>query len=378
MQWNRYGQVNKHIRQRLFAVGAGTLQALSTLPIKAAVKVNQEMLRFYWELGRDIIEMDIEKKWGEKVIRTLSADLKREIPKATGFSRTNLYYIRSFYCLYSELNAIVPQIEGQLSSHSKKSIVPQLGGQSHSSVVSLMEEDIFALPWGHHKLLIDKCSNNRDKALFYVNLSLKNGWSRAVLLNVLDTNLYERSGKAVTNFNCTLPAGDSDLAQEMTKDPYCFDFTGLRERYNERQLKDALIANLEKFLLELGTGFAYMGREFRLEIGGEEQFLDMLFYNIRLRCYVVIEVKTVAFQASHIGQLGAYVVAVDHLLRKESDNKTIGLLVCKTKNNVFAQYALESSNQPLGISEYELSKLYPEKVEGTIPSIEEIEAKLGE
>ncbi len=346
--------------------------------IKAAVKVNQEMLRFYWELGRDIIEMDIEKKWGEKVIRTLSADLKREIPNATGFSRTNLYYIRSFYCLYSELNAIVPQIEGQLSSHSKKSIVPQLGGQSHSSVVSLMEEDIFALPWGHHKLLIDKCSNNRDKALFYVNLSLKNGWSRAVLLNVLDTNLYERSGKAVTNFNCTLPAGDSDLAREMTKDPYCFDFTGLRERYNERQLKDALIANLEKFLLELGTGFAYMGREFRLEIGGEEQFLDMLFYNIRLRCYVVIEVKTVAFQASHFGQLGAYVVAVDHLLRKESDNKTIGLLVCKTKNNVFAQYALESSNQPLGISEYELSKLYPEKVEGTIPSIEEIEAKLGE
>lgn len=164
----------------------------------------------------------------------------------------------------------------------------------------------------------------------------------------------------------------------MTKDPYCFDFTGLRERYNERQLKYALIANLEKFLLELGTGFAYMGREFRLEIGGEEQFLDMLFYNIRLRCYVVIEVKTVAFQASHIGQLGAYVVAIDHLLRKESDNKTIGLLVCKTKNNVFAQYALESSNQPLGISEYELSKLYPEKVEGTIPSIEEIEAKLGE
>lgn len=163
--------------------------------IKAAVKVNQEMLRFYWELGRDIIELDIEKKWGEKVIRTLSADLKREIPNATGFSRTNLYYIRSFYCLYSELNAIVPQIEGQLSSHSKKSIVPQLGGQSHSSVVSLMEEDIFALPWGHHKLLIDKCSNNRDKALFYVNLSLKNGWSRAVLLNVLDTNLYERSGK---------------------------------------------------------------------------------------------------------------------------------------------------------------------------------------
>lgn len=347
--------------------------------IKAAVKVNQEMLRFYWELGRDIIEMDIEKRWGEKVIRTLSADLKREIPNATGFSRTNLYYIKSFYCLYSELYAIVPQIEGQLSPNAQKPIVPQLGGHLYSSEVDhLMEKDIFSLPWGHHKLLIDKCANNCDKALFYARLSLENGWSRAILLNVLDTNLYERNGKAITNFNCTLPAGDSDLAQEMTKDPYCFDFTGLRERYNERQLKDALIANIEKFLLELGTGFAYMGREFRLEIGGEEQFLDMLFYNVRLRCYVVIEVKTVAFQASHIGQLGAYVVAVDHLLRKESDNKTIGLLVCKTKNNVFAQYALESSNQPLGISEYELSKLYPEKVEGTIPSIEEIEAKLGE
>lgn len=201
-----------------------------------------------------------------------------------------------------------------------------------------------------------------------------NGWSRDVLLNIYSTNLYERHSKAITNFTATLPEAQSDLAVEITRDPYSFAFTGLREPYNERKLKDALISNIEKFLVELGTGFAYMGREVRLQVGETEQFLDMLFYNTRLHCYVVIEVKTTDFEAGHIGQLGAYVVAVDHILKSEADNKTLGLLICKTKDNVFAQYALEATNQPLGISEYELQKLYPTKVEGTIPTIAEIES----
>lgn len=333
--------------------------------IRASMKVNQEMLHFYWEMGRDIVEMQIEDRWGDKVIKNLSLDLKHLLPDANCFSRTNLYYVKKFYMLYSEQFAIVPQLEGQIGSNA---ITHQLGGQ--------IQIDIFSIPWGHHKLLIDKCSENPQKAIFFIHQTIKNSWSRAMLLNFLDTNLYERQGKAVTNFKSTLPTEKSDLAQEITKDPYTFDFTGMRKPYNERQLKDALISNIEKFLIELGTGFAYMGREFRLEIGQTEQFLDMLFYNVRLHCYVVVEVKTTEFSPAHIGQLGTYVVAVDHILRKDGDNKTIGLLVCKTKDNVFAQYALESSSQPLGISEYEFSKLYPTNVEGTIPTIEEIEEKL--
>ena len=237
--------------------------------------------------------------------------------------------------------------------------------------------DLFSIPWGHHRYIIDKCSKDADKALFYVRQTLKNGWSRDILLNVLGTNLYERSGKALTNFNCTLPDVDSDLAQELTRDPYDFSFTGLRGKYNERILKDTLLTNITNFLLELGTGFAYVGKEYRLQIEEKEKFIDLLFYNLKLSCYVVVEVKIGEFDFADAGQLGGYVVACNHHLRKEGrDNPTIGLLICKQKNNTLAQYALESSSQPLGISEYELEKLYPEKVEGTMPSIKEIEAKL--
>lgn len=234
------------------------------------------------------------------------------------------------------------------------------------------------IPWGHHIRIIDKCSNNPLKALFYVRQTIENGWSRAMLLNFLDTDLYERQGKAITNFQQTLPLLTSDLAQELTKDPYNFDFLCIRKGYNERQLKDALLHNITRFLVELGTGFAYVGREYRLQIGETEKFVDLLFYNLTIRCYVVVEVKIDKFDSGDIGQLGTYVTAVNHILcRKGLDNPTIGLLICKNKDNLLAQYALESSSQPIGISEYELSKLYPTEVEGTIPSIEEIETKLG-
>lgn len=347
-------------------------QRYRTSQIKAATKVNRSMLEFYWNLGRDIVSMKAESKWGSKFLINLSHDLKAKIPGSTCFSPTNLLYIKNFYCLYQPLLAITPQRVEQLGKQSLITNVDAITPQ----IVEQIRDEVFAIPWGHHRLLIDKCSGNPHKALFYIRQTIENGWSRAMLLNFIDTDLFDRQSKAITNFKDTLPANESDLAQEITRDPYHFDFTGLRAPYNERQLKDALIANIEKFLLELGTGFAYMGREFRLEVGSTEQFLDMLFYNVRLRCYVVVEVKTVEFSPSHIGQLGGNVVAVDHLLRKDTDNKTIGLLVCKTKDNVFAQYALEASSQPLGISEYELSRLYPEKVEGTMPSIEEIEANL--
>ena len=209
-----------------------------------------------------------------------------------------------------------------------------------------------------------------------MNQVIQNNWSRAVLLNFLDTDFYERQGKAITNFKLMLPAVQSDLAQEITKDPYKFDFITLTQSYNEKELKDALMDNIQKFLLELGNGFAFVGREYRIEIGETANFIDMLFYHIRLHCYVVVEVKVTEFESSYAGQLGTYVVAVNHQLKTEQDAPTLGLLVCKSKDNVKAQYALESSSQPLGVSAYELSKLLPEDFKGSLPSIEEIESEL--
>ena len=321
--------------------------------IKASVKVNQEMLQFYWELGKDIVEKKAESRWGSGFMKNLSRDLKEINPDATCFSETNLLYMKNFYLLYQ------PYLE----------ITPQLGEQ--------IRNDIFSIGWGHHKVLIDKYSKQPEKALFFVHQTVENGWSRDMLLNFMGTDLYERQGHALTNFKRTLPEETSDLAQELTKDPYDFAFTGITGAYNERLLKDKLLGNITQFLVELGTGFAYLGKEYRLQVGEREQFVDLLFYNLNLSCYVVIEVKIGKFEFADIGQLGGYVVACNHILKKEGrDNPTIGLLICKEKDRVQAQYALESSSQPLAISEYELEKFFPEKVEGTIPTIEEIEAKL--
>ena len=346
--------------------------------IKAAVKVNREMLQFYWELGRDIEEMHVEERWGEGVIKNLSADLQRQIPNASGLSVRNIYYSKKFYLLYQQYFTIVPQAAAQLESKDvpqpaaqSSEIVPQLAGQ--------LEEMLFSIPWGHHRCLMDRYGKQPAKALFYVRKTMEEGWSRNMLLNFMDTGLYERQGKALTNFSRTLPPETSDLAQELTKDPYNFAFTGLTNRYNERLLKDALLNNITRFLTELGTGFAYVGKEYRLQIGEKERFVDLLFYNLNLSCFVVVEVKIGEFDFPDLGQLSGYVVACNHSLRKQGrDNPTIGLLICRQKDSLLAQYALEGSNQPLGISEYELSKLYPEKVEGTLPTIEEIEARLGE
>lgn len=314
--------------------------------IKAVVKVNSEMIVFYFYLGSEIKKQRENYSYGDNFFTTLSNDLKGKFPDVKSFSPTNLRYMERFYSLYENF--------------------PQLG------------EELKQVPWGHHKYIIDKFSDNPSKALFFINKTIENNWSRSVLLNFIDTDLYERQGNAITNFKETLPATESDLAQEMTKDPYNFDFLSITEKYNEKELKDALENNIAKFLLELGKGFSFVGREYRLEIGNKEKFIDMLFYNISLHCYVVIEIKTDEFDSDHIGQLGTYVSAVNHILKTEIDNPTIGLLICKTKDNVLAKYALESSNQPIGISEYELTKLYPVDFKSSLPTIEEIETELGE
>lgn len=323
--------------------------------IRATVKANEELLRFYWSTGEDIVKKKAESRWGESVINSISQDLTSALPGIKGLSPTNLGYAKRFYSLYSQLDTFYPQLVGKTEYEQLKTI-------------------IFRIPWGHQRYLIDKFYNNPKRAFYYVRLTLENGWSRAVLLNAIDMDLKEPEGKAVTNFSLTLPEGD--LAQEMTKDPYLFDFAALTKPYKEEELKLALMKNIEQFLLELGTGFAFMGREYRLVVGSTEQFIDMLFYNTRLRCYVVIEVKAIKFQPGDVGQLGTYVSAVNHILKTPADNPTIGLLICKTKDNVLAQYALESSSQPIGISEYELSKVYPADFKSTLPSIEDIENEL--
>ena len=354
--------------------------------IKAAVKVNEEMLRFYWELGHDIVERDAENHYGSRFFSILSHDLKEATSTTSGLSERNIRYAKDFYLLYSQEVGILQQPAAksdlvddtkdeeklqQPAAKSNDTILPQL--------VEQIKSEIFSVPWGHHMLLIDKCKNAPQKALFFVHQTMQNGWSRNMLLNFLDTDLYERQGKALTNFSRTLPDETSDLAQELTKDPYDFAFTGITGKYNERLLKDKLLNNITQFLVELGTGFAYVGKEYRLKIGDTENFIDLLFYNLNLSCYVVIEVKIGKFEFADAGQLGGYVVACNHILKKEGrDNPTIGILICKEKDSLVAQYALEASNQPLGISEYELAKLYPEKVEGTIPTIEEIEQNLGD
>ena len=342
--------------------------------IKAAVKVNQEMLQFYWELGRDIVEKKAESRWGSGFMKNLSRDLKEVNPDATCFSETNLLYMKNFYLLYHPYLEITRQVGEQITQQ----VAEQFHGVAFTQqVAEQIKQDLFSVPWGHHMLLIDKLKNSPEKALFFVHQTVENGWSRNMLLNFMSTDLYERQGHALTNFKRTLPDETSDLAQELTKDPYDFAFTGITGPYNERLLKDKLLGNITKFLVELGTGFGYLGKEYRIQVGEREQFIDLLFYNLNLSCYVVIEVKIGKFEFADLGQLGGYVVACNHILKKEGrDNPTIGLLICKEKDRVQAQYALESSSQPLAISEYELEKFYPEKVEGTIPTIEEIEVKL--
>lgn len=325
--------------------------------IKAAVEVNRELLSFYWQLGKEIEQRQGENKYGSRFFSILSRDLKEAIPEAKCFSEKNLYYIRKFYLMYSES---FPQVEGKLEI----SKFPQV------------ERILFSAPWGHHKALIDKFFSQPTSALFYLAESVKKGWSRNVLLNAIDTDLHLRQGKAITNFNELLPAPTSDLAQELTKDPYMFDFTNMVSPYHERELKEALLRQITNFLLELGEGFAYVGKEYRLKVGETEQFTDLLFYNLKLRCYVVIEVKTGKFESSHLGQLGLYVTAVNHILKTEQDNPTIGLLICKTKDNVLAQYSLEGYNLPIGISQYQIEKHLPKNFKSTLPTIEEIEAKL--
>ena len=291
-------------------------------------------------------------------------------------------YSKAFQILCNKADIDCIQLMGIVDSDNHVWNCVKIGGDWYQidvtwdDVDDFIDERIFHIPWGHHIQILSKCKGDQNKAMFFVCRTIENNWSRVVLMNFLSTNLYERQGKAISNFEKILPDTQSDLAQEMTKDPYNFDFLTLRQNYDEKELKDALMEDVQNFLLELGRGFAFVGREYRLEVGKTEQFLDMLFYNIINHCYVVIEIKTRDFEPGDMGQLGTYVAAVDDILRSEYDNQTIGLLICKTKDNVLAKYAVNAVNVPIGISEYDMNNIIPENYKSSMPTIEEIEKEL--
>ena len=306
----------------------------------------------------------MENRYGSHFYESVGADLRKSLNLNKGFSATTIKYTKYLYELYSPLFANRQQLVDESCAPNRQQLVDDF-------------ENLFCIPWGHHVQIIDKCSGNAEKALFFVRKTLENNWGRGVLLNFLDTDLYESQGLAQTNFQLTLPQPQSDLAQQMLKSPYCFDFLQMGEKYTEKSMKDELVKNIIKFLLELGRGFSFVGQEYHLKAGGKDKYIDLLFYIIPLHCYCVIEVKITEFDFSDVGQLAGYVAMVDDLLNTPNDNPAIGLLICKEKNSVLAKYALSKINSPIGISEYETAKKsLPKAMQDTLPSIEEIERKL--
>ena len=332
--------------------------------LKAAVAVNTALLQFYWELGADIVSRQAQADWGSGFLKQLSADLMHEFPEIKGFSIRNLKYIRQWYSFYAASPAIGQQPVGRIGQQP----VAQFAKQTVSQILSI--------PWGHNLAIIAKCKQH-DEALYYAQATQAYGWSRSVLVHQIESGLWQREGKAVTNFEQTLSAAQSDLATQMLKDPYTFDFLSLTRKHTERELESGLIDHITQFLLELGAGFAYLGRQVPLPVGEREFFLDLLFYHTRLHCYVVIELKTGDFEPEFAGKLNFYLKAVDEQRRGEGDQLTIGLLLCKSKDRLVAEYALSDIHKPMGIAEYTLAQPLPENLRDQLPSIEAIERELG-
>lgn len=310
---------------------------------RAALAVNRELVLLYWQIGHDILARQAAQGWGAKVIDRLAHDLRIAFPDVKGFSRRNLKYMRAFAEAWPE--------------------------------PGFVQEVLAQLPWYHQIALLDKLKISSERR-WYVQQAVDNGWSRNVLAMQIETRLLERQGKAITNFEQRLPKPQSDLARESLKDPYRFDFLGLTSDAQERAVESALVQHVTQFLLELGAGFAFVGRQVHLEVGGEDFFIDLLFYHLKLRCYVVIELKAGEFKPEHLGQLGFYLTAMDRQVKGEQDNATIGMLLCKSKNKVVAEYALGDRTQPMGIAEYKLLESLPEHLQTNLPSIEQIEREL--
>jgi predicted nuclease of restriction endonuclease-like (RecB) superfamily len=320
---------------------------LRSMQLKAAISVNSALLEFYWELGAEIVERQKSSTWGDGFLKQLSQDLMADFPEMKGFSKRNLEQIRRWYIFYGSDSSIAQQPVAQLAQ----------------------------IPWGHNLLIVSKCQSQQE-ASYYIENSIQYGWSRAVLTHQIESNLWQREGKAIANFSTTLPSPQSDLAQQTLKDPYVFDFLSLTKDYNERDLELGLVEHITQFLLELGAGFAYLGRQIPLQVGDRDFFLDLLFYHTQLHCYVVIELKTGDFEPEYAGKLNFYLKAVDETLRRSGDEPTIGLLLCKNRDRLVAEWALSDVQKPIGISEYQITHDLPTEIRSSLPSIEQIETEL--
>lgn len=312
---------------------------------RAALAVNGELLRLYWQIGRDILERQAQAGWGAKVVDRLAYDLKMAFPELKGFSPRNLKYMRRLAEAWPD-----PEFVQQL---------------------------LHKVPWFHLCTLLDKLKDPVERD-FYLRASIQHGWSRSVLVMQIETEAHKRLGQALTNFERQLPKPQSDLARESLKDPYRFDFLSLGAEANEREIEAELVKHITRFLLELGSGFAFVGRQVHLEVGGEDFYIDLLFYHLKLHAYVVIELKAGDFKPEHTGKLSFYLSAVDAQMKAPEDAPTIGLLLCKGKNRVVAEYALRDIHKPMGVAEYQLVEALPKDLEASLPSVERIERELGE
>lgn len=311
---------------------------------QAALSVNSELVLLYWHIGKDILKRQDEQGWGTKVITNLSHDLSSEFPQMKGFSIRNLKYMRGFAAAYPE--------------------------------EAFVQEALAQITWYHNITLLSKVKDSRERE-WYVRQTIQLGWSRDVLVHQIESGLFNRKGNAITNLERTLPLPQSELVSDILKDPYNFDFLSLGQEFSERDLQRSLITHIRDFLIELGVGFAFVGSEYHIEVGDQDYYIDLLFYHLQLRCYIVIELKVGDFMPEHAGKLNFYLSAVDNLLKQESyDQPSVGILLCKTRNRIIAEYALRDMNKPMGVSTYQLLHALPEQLKGNLPSIEELEKEL--
>jgi predicted nuclease of restriction endonuclease-like (RecB) superfamily len=339
--------------------------------LKAAVAANRELIQLYWDIGRLIVERQEREGWGKSVVERLADDIQREFPGIKGFSPLNVWRMRAFYSAYA---GIPPNLSQAVTELRGKKELSQAVTDSSGTPPSPVAE----LAWGHNLVLLFKLKEPSER-LWYAAKAVEHGWSRAVLTVQIETDLYGRQGKPITNFAVTLPAPQSDLAQQTLKDPYIFDFLTLSEDAHERELEMGLVDHVQKFLIELGAGFAFVGRQVSLSVGDDEDYLDLLFYHLKLRCFVVIDLKMKKFTPADAGQMNYYLSAVDSLMKHPSDAPSIGLILCKSHDRVKAEYALRDISKPIGVAEWQtqLVQSLPEPLRSNLPTIEQIEEELG-
>ena len=329
------------------------------------------MILLYWDIGKSISEKQNEFSWGSKIVEQIAKDLNRELPKTNGFSRTNLFAMRKFYLFYKD-SEVVQQLGGQFEQRKQQKenseLVQQPVGQLDFT------NSLCKIPWGHHVVILGKCASTKE-AQFYIEQIIQNNWSRNVLEIQIENKLINRLGNAQNNFELTLPKPQSDLAKETLKDPYKFDFLTLEADVQELQLEKSLTENITQFLLELGKGFAFVGRQYAIQVGNKERKLDLLFYHTKMHCYMVIDLKMGEFEPEFAGKMNYYLSAVDQLLKTEKDNPSIGIILCKSKDKLEVEFTLQDIHKPMGISEFNFNEL-PQNIQRNMPTVEELENEL--